>query len=104
MPAVKTPVMPEMLRAASLSRYSWLIHGFSTRRHGSLGFKDGDSAAAIRRNRTKFLKQLRTGTKAGLVTLQQIHSDVVHRIDAAPKSALKGAGLITNVPGLLLSI
>ena len=106
MPAKKRDPQPRVLRAAPLERLRWLMHGFSTRRDGSLGFTEEDTPAAVRRNRAKFLRALAGGTKKApaLVTLQQIHSDVIHRLDGPPRAALKGDGLITTVPGLLLSI
>jgi YfiH family protein len=39
-----------------------------------------------------------------LVTLRQIHSDIIHSVNSAPDSQLIGDGLITNAPGLLLAI
>ena len=106
MPAKKKASPPRLLRAAPLARLPWLVHGFSTRRDGNLGFTEGDTPAAVQRNRARFLRALAGGTKKApaLVTLQQIHSDVIHRLDGPPKATLKGDGLITNVPGLLLSI
>ena len=81
------------------------MHGFSTRADGSLGFTEGATPAAVRRNRAQFLRMLAGRGKAPeLVTLKQIHSDLIHRVDAPPKAGLKGDGLITNTPGLLLSI
>jgi len=38
------------------------------------------------------------------VIMRQLHSDVVHRVDAAPGRKLEGDALMTNVPGLLLVI
>ncbi|MEN6561421.1 MAG: peptidoglycan editing factor PgeF [Acidobacteriota bacterium] len=38
------------------------------------------------------------------VIMRQLHSDIVHRIDAAPSGALDGDALMTNVPGLVLVI
>ena len=95
----------EILRAPNLTRLPWLLHCFSTREDGSLGSSDGASAAAVRRNRTKFLRRLAGRGKAPeLVTLKQLHSDLIHRVSAPPKTALQGDGLITDTPGLLLSI
>jgi len=42
------------------------------------------------------------GTKP--VIMRQLHSDVVHRVDAAPGRKLEGDALMTDVPGLLLVI
>ena len=38
------------------------------------------------------------------VIMRQIHSDTVHRLDAAPAGKLEGDALMTNVAGLLLVI
>lgn len=38
------------------------------------------------------------------VVMRQLHSDRVHRLDAAPPHKLEGDALMTNVPGLLLVI
>jgi polyphenol oxidase len=108
-----------------LSRYPWLLHGFSTRAGGfsrayktgdlNLGFTKDDSAAAVERNRAAFLRTLGAVVKARgarhlarpfwpLVTLKQIHSDIIHRLDSIPPEPLPGDGMITATPGLLLAI
>jgi YfiH family protein len=38
------------------------------------------------------------------VIMRQLHSDVIHRLEAAPEAKLEGDALLTNVPGLLLVI
>jgi len=66
----------------------------------------------VHRNRAAFLRQLgavvkgRRGPAAfwPLVTLRQIHSDVIHCIDSANTEPLVGDGLLTATPGLLLAI
>lgn len=106
-----------VLQADSLRRVSWLVHGFSTRRGGvssvygsktlNLGFTQDDSPAAVKKNRELFLDLLGLGHEAPawpLVTLRQIHSDLIHRIDQPPKSLLAGDGLITNRGGILLAV
>ena len=101
----KKTLSREILRAPNLTRLPWLLHAFSTREDGSLGSSDGASAATVRRNRAKFLRRLAGRGKAPhLVTLKQLHSDLIHRVNAPPKTALQGDGLITDTPGLLLSI
>lgn len=105
MPTRKNNPTPALLRAAPLVKLPWLLHCFSTREDGSLGFTDGTSGAAVRRNRAKFLRRLAGRRKApALVTLKQLHSDLIHRVNAPPQAALQGDGLITDTPGLLLSI
>jgi polyphenol oxidase len=107
----------EILHADSLAPLPWLIHGFSTRPGGvskvyggktlNLGFTEQDSRAAVERNRGAFLRQLGAidkGRTWPMIALRQIHSDLIHCISKAPQSALAGDGLITQTPGLLLTI
>jgi YfiH family protein len=106
-----------ILRSDTLLRIPWLIHGFSTRVGGfsrlyggnalNLGFTNHDSRGAVERNRVAFLSQI--GATDGknswpLVTLQQIHSDLIHCVDQPPKRPLVGDGLVTRTPGILLGI
>ena len=99
----------QLLRSETLD-FPWLVHSFSTRAGGvsrggtlNLGFTKNDSRAAVERNRNLFLKA--TGAE-GLksVSMRQIHSDIIHHISDIPISPLVGDGVITNTPGLLLSI
>jgi polyphenol oxidase len=39
-----------------------------------------------------------------LVSVRQIHSDIIHRVSEVPREPLAGDGLITNVPGILLGV
>lgn len=39
-----------------------------------------------------------------LITVRQIHSDVIHHVSTAPSGALAGDGLITQTPALLLAV
>jgi YfiH family protein len=107
-----------ILRAAHLSKFPWLIHGFSTRVGGfsrvygkaalNLGFTKDDSKATVERNRAAFLAELGAKREVNrrwpLVTLRQVHSDIIRLVESAPESQLVGDGLITNTPGLLLAI
>jgi polyphenol oxidase len=117
-----------ILRAKHLSQLPWLVHGFSTRVGGSsrsyrkgdlnLGLTKDDSRAAVERNRTDFLQTLcgdsrprlsgraKLGIKSlwPLITLRQIHSDIIRCIDSVPAEPLSGDGIITATPGLLLAI
>lgn len=105
------------LHAPNLAKLSWLVHAFSTRKGGvsrvyggsalNLGYTKHDSRSAVERNRAIFLRQLGVATKRGswpLVTLRQIHSDLIHCVDKASGHPLIGDGLITNTPGLLLAV
>jgi len=120
-----------ILRATHLSKFPWLVHGFSTRQGGfsrayrnrdlNLGFTKEDSKAAVERNRAAFLHEVgalsgerkkvpRTASRKAasdlrpLITLRQIHSDIIHFVDSPPASQLAGDGLITSTPGLFLGI
>jgi polyphenol oxidase len=107
----------KILQAASLKPIPWLVHGFSTRPGGfskayggrtlNLGFTREDARAAVERNRTSFLRELGAISKGRpwlLVTLRQIHSDLIHCVTGIPKPGLAGDGLITQTPGILLAI
>jgi hypothetical protein len=121
-----------ILRAENFAGMPWLVHGFSTRGGGfsraygrgdlNLGMTKDDSRAAVERNRGKFLSELTAGVTqkraaAGalsrhgvlgqirtLITIRQIHSDIIRCIDEIPAEPLTGDGLLTAAPGLLLAI
>ena len=112
-----------ILRAEHLRKLPWLVHGFSTRVGGfsrvygggalNLGFTKDDSKAAVERNRGAFVRELiplgggrgKTSSQPWpLVTLRQIHSDIIHFADSEPAAQLAGDGLITATAGLLLAI
>jgi hypothetical protein len=104
-----------ILSASHLSKLPWLVHGFSTRAGGcsrayggdalNLGFTKDDSKAAVERNRAAFLRELGLGKKPWpLITLRQVHSDIIRFVDSPAEAQLAGDGLITATPGLLLGI
>jgi polyphenol oxidase len=73
----------------------------------NLGFTRQDSRVAVERNRREFLRKV--GAAPGqrpwpLITLRQIHSDLIHCVPEGPEQQLVGDGLITAAPGLLLAI
>jgi len=107
----------QLLHCDKLAELPWLVHAFSTRHGGvsrvyggnalNLGFTEHDSRKAVERNRELFLKKLgvANGRKSWpLVTLRQIHSDLIHCVERAPEQILVGDGLITDVPKLLLAV
>lgn len=107
----------KILHADSLTPLPWLIHGFSTRPGGfsraygkrslNLGFTREDQQRAVKQNRAAFLRQLgaiQKGREWPLVTLRQIHSDLIHCVSEVPEAGLTGDGLITQTPGLVLAI
>lgn len=106
-----------ILRSPALAPASWLVHGFSTKTGGTskpygghtlnLGFTQHDTRPAVERNRAIFREKL--GAKTGknlwpLVTVRQIHSDLIHHVDSACEQPLAGDGLITATPHLLLAV
>lgn len=113
-----------ILQAKHLKDVPWLVHGFSTRAGGvskayrkgdlNLGFTKDDSRESVERNRSLFLRQIgavsRTSAKSKrgsfwpLITVRQIHSDLIHCVDSVPEEHLVGDGLITAAPGLLIAI
>ena len=107
----------QLLHSEKLAKLPWLVHAFSTRQGGvsrvyggkalNLGFTPHDSRAAVERNRELFLKEL--GVASGrrswpLISLRQIHSDLIHRVDAVTAQLLVGDGLVTDTPGLVLAV
>ncbi|MGA2671616.1 MAG: peptidoglycan editing factor PgeF [Terracidiphilus sp.] len=99
----------------------WLWHGFSTRKGGlsrcycpedapgelNLGFTADDSRETVALNRGLLAEAVTGDPATPLVTLRQIHSNVL--VVAAAGDALreqpwKGDGLMTDEPGLLLGI
>jgi polyphenol oxidase len=110
-----------LLSAPHLAKLPWLVHGFSTRVGGvsraydkddlNLGFTKDDTRDAVERNREVFLTKLGAVTRRRkgqrlwpLVTLRQIHSDIIHNIEDIPSEPLAGDGMISSTPGLLLAI
>lgn len=115
-------------------QYQWLLHGFSTRTGGqsvayresgdlNLGFTASDNAENVIANRRKFLNAIRSSSgptkRAGkreisssLVTLKQVHSSLMRRVEAAPgesvevigRPLMQGDGLLTGKKGLFLGI
>ena len=107
-----------VLRAKSLSRIDWLVHGFSTRQGGmsneyggkqlNLGITREDTHENVARNRQLFTRALSAhddGRLWPLVQMHQVHSPVIHRIrHASDPHPSAGDGLITNAPGVLIAV
>jgi hypothetical protein len=108
----------EVLRADVFADIPWLVHGFSTRQGGvstcygskslNLGLTQHDLPDNVERNRELFEKAVgainRDGSLWPLMQVRQIHSAIVHRIDAVSGRNPTGDGMISNAPGLLLAI
>lgn len=96
--------------------------GFSTRQGGrsaaygkgeqNLGWTTADPPEIVAENRKRFVAAVAGSTPHELVTVRQFHSGMVRivKADHGPlatpegKAVLRGDGLITNVPGVLLGI
>src|SRR5437660_1740510 len=93
-----------LLCAEQLSRQPWLLHAFSTRSFGTLGYS-GEGGADGEKNRARFLKALAgSDEKFQFATLHQVHSDVIHRVASVPNDRLTGDGMITDVAGIVLVV
>ncbi len=107
-----------LLQAPLLAEIPWLVHGFSTRRGGTssfinlrgrndlnLGKVPWDSPRHVAENRRRLLAELGVPDFTGdmkLVVLRQIHSDLIRHVESS--IPITGDALITNRPGILLSI
>ncbi|MGA2963125.1 MAG: peptidoglycan editing factor PgeF [Candidatus Korobacteraceae bacterium] len=108
----------EVLTVANLSAASWLVHGFSTRQGGvssayggralNLGPTGEDTPENVARNRERFISKLGAIDASGhpwpVISVTQIHSAIIHRVDQETVPPLRGDGLITSTPGILLGI
>ncbi len=105
-----------ILHAESLSRIPWLVHGFSTRQGGvskvyggkalNLCFTKHDSRQAVETNRDLFLAKLGLSQKqpCPLITLRQIHSDIIHCVSDLGSNEPAGDGMVSQTPRLLLGV
>ena len=111
----------EWLAAAGWKRTGWLWHGFSTRRGGlsrtycpddapselNLGFTAEDERETVIANRRLLTEAISGSPATPMISLRQIHSNLVvlaSMADASRERPLKGDGLMTDKPGLLLAI
>jgi polyphenol oxidase len=108
----------DVVRVPDWSAQEWLIHGFSTRTGGkttvyrpgktdlNLGFTASDDHDNVTANRGLFVSAATGGKEIlGMVTLRQIHSSLIRRVAADDiNTSLKGDGLLTDQPGVLLGI
>jgi polyphenol oxidase len=108
-----------ILEAEPLKKFKWIVHGFSTRRGGvselkrmeegraekvlNLGFTDWDRRERVERNRGKFARAIGAG-EMHLITLRQMHSDIIHVVDDVPAHPVQGDAIVTRTRGLLISV
>jgi len=111
----------QILQARPLNQFSWLVHGFSTRPGGvselnssglggskkqavlNLGFTNWDRRERVEANRQR-LQEALGYPEACLVTLRQVHSDVLHLVQEPLCNSPNGDALATQTEGLLLAI
>lgn len=111
----------QILQAGPFSQFKWLVHGFSTRPGGvselkssrlgrskketvlNLSFTDWDPRERVDANRRRFQKAV-GHSDARLVTLRQVHSDMLHVIREPLCDAPNGDALVTQMQGLLLGV
>lgn len=126
--AAKPKQKPLVLQSPLLQEQEGLLHGFSTRQGGfsrvfrpglpdgygdlNLGYTKQDDPELVQRNRGVFLKALGASTMQHFGLLQQKHTPVI-RILSQPEqaqddflqaAALRGDALMTDVPGVLLTV
>jgi polyphenol oxidase len=115
------------VQASGWDKYPWLRHGFSTRLDGvsevygpaelNLGWTASDDPAKVAENRRRLVTKIAgANSQARLVTLRQVHSGVVRIIEknsgaldgkletSERKAVLRGDGMMTDVPGVLLGV
>jgi polyphenol oxidase len=106
-----------LLQPADSKRVPWLVHGFTTRPGGfttsyggrtlNVGFTKDDLRASVERNRKEVLLAAGATTKGEpwpLITLRQIHSDLIHVVRSRKPGPMVGDGLVTDLPRLALGI
>jgi polyphenol oxidase len=102
-----------VVQVAAFNKLPWLVHGFSTRAGGAseidgetvlnLGAVEWDTRDNVDENKRRFQSAL-GGSDLTLVSLHQIHSDVVRCFDSVPAKQSKGDALATSRRGLLLGV
>jgi hypothetical protein len=107
----------QWIAARGWEKTDWLWHGFATRLGGlsrvycaddaqsdlNLGFTAVDDRDIVAKNRRLLVEAITGDGETPLVTLRQIHSSVLVYAEAG-RNPLKGDGLMTDEPGLLLAV
>jgi polyphenol oxidase len=102
-----------IVQVPTFAKLPWLVHGFSAKpggvseQHGervlNLGFTEWDTKENVLENRRRFQSAL-GASDLKLISLKQIHSDVIHLFDFPPAEPCQGDASVTNRPGLLLAV
>ncbi|MGZ7100290.1 MAG: peptidoglycan editing factor PgeF [Candidatus Angelobacter sp.] len=112
----------QLLQSSDLKQVPWLVHGFSTRPGGfttsyggrtlNMAFTKDDLRASVERNRKQALLAAGAATKGEpwpLITLRQVHSDIIHVVRSrkatlVKESPLVGDGVVTDLRGVALGV
>jgi YfiH family protein len=118
----------EILTEPQWNQYHWLRHGFSSRPPGAstiysqnpakksaaelnLSWTQDDDSKAVTENRRRFTAAVAHGSKFKLISLRQFHSGLIRNLDLVDsdmvsdgRALLRGDGMFTSRPGLLLGI
>ncbi len=101
-----------MIKSRKLIKFKNIRHGFFNRMGGfskgiykslNCGLGSNDKIKDITKNIEKVCKKIGCN-KNKLVLLNQIHSNIVHKVSRIPNKKLKGDSLITNKKGIALGI
>ena len=101
-----------MLKSKKLTKFKKISHGFFNRQGGvstgiykslNCGFGSKDKLKNVEKNIEKVCKQIGCN-KNKLILLNQVHSNIIHKVNKMPKKKLKGDSLITNKKGIALGI
>ena len=101
-----------MLYSKKLIKLKKIRHAFFNRKGGfsrgvyeslNCGLGSNDNIKNINKNLDKVCKKIGCN-RNNLILLNQIHSNIVHKVDKIPEKRLKGDSLITNKKGIALAI
>ena len=101
-----------MFKSKKLSKFKNIEHGFFNKTGGvskgiykslNCGFGSNDKIKNIRKNIAKVCKRIGCD-RSNLIILNQVHSNIVHKVRKTPKIKLKGDSLITDQKRLALAI
>ena len=101
-----------MIKSKKLTKFKKIRHGFFNRQGGvskgiykslNCGLGSKDKLEDVKKNIEIVCKKIGCN-KNNLILLNQIHSNIVHKVDKIPKKKLKGDSLITNKKGIALGI
>ena len=101
-----------MFYSRKLKKFKNIRHGFFNREGGfskgiykslNCGLGSDDKLEIVRKNIEKVCKKIGCN-KENIILLNQIHSNIVHKVTKVPQKKLKGDSLITNKKGFALGI